>query len=65
MIICLCNCIAEGNTPNLKHPCIRPQLTLIGVIGSGEYAKLIIERLLYMQYQVITSNKDMYNLILS
>ena len=44
---------------------LRPQMATIGVIGSGDYAKLIIQRLLQMQHQVITSSKDTYHNVLS
>jgi hypothetical protein len=46
-----------------KRPTLRPQNVLVGVLGSGDYAKLIIERLLQSQQQVITANKDVYNFI--
>lgn len=44
---------------------LRPQMVMVGVIGSGDYAKLIIQRLLQMQHQVITSSKDTYHNVLS
>ena len=43
-----------------KRPNLRPQTILVGVIGRGDYAKLIIERLLLQHHQVITVNQDTY-----
>ena len=43
-----------------KRPNLRPQSILVGVIGRGDYAKLIIERLLLQHHQVITVNQDTY-----
>lgn len=43
-----------------KRPNLRPQTILVGVIGRGDYAKLIIERLLLQHHQVITVNQDVY-----
>lgn len=43
-----------------KRPNLRPQTILVGVIGRGDFAKLIIERLLLQHHQVITVNQDTY-----
>lgn len=49
---------------SIKRPIIRPQAVLVGVIGTGNYAKLVIERLLQMQHQVITPRKELYDAVL-
>ena len=43
---------------SIKRAHIRPQAILVGVVGSGPYAKLIVERLLQMQHQVVTTSKE-------
>lgn len=54
----------ENGTVVSKRSNLRPQSVQVGVIGSGEYAKLIIQRLLQVQHQVVTVNKDTYNNVL-
>lgn len=54
----------EAETVASKRSNLRPQSVQVGVIGSGEYAKLIIQRLLQAQHQVVTVNKDTYNNVL-
>lgn len=57
--------IIDPEPVNIKKQNIRPQSVLVGVIGSGEYARLVIQRLLQMQHQVITSNKDTYDMVIA
>ncbi|KAK8829536.1 hypothetical protein WA556_005454, partial [Blastocystis sp. ATCC 50177/Nand II] len=45
---------------SIKRAHIRPQAILVGVVGSGPYAKLIVERLLQMQHQVMTTSKEVH-----
>lgn len=54
--------VVEHDQPplSIKRAHIRPQAILVGVIGSGAYAKLIVERLLQMQHQVITTSKEVH-----
>ena len=60
-----CFLILDPEPVNIKRQNIRPQSVLVGVIGSGEYAKIIIQRLLQVHHQVITANKDTYNMVIS
>lgn len=54
--------VAEHEQPplSIKRAHIRPQAILVGVVGSGPYAKLIVERLLQMQHQVMTTSKEVH-----
>ena len=54
----------EQMMPISKRPLLRPQTVLIGVIGNGTYAKLIVQRLLQNRHQVVTLNTQCYNLVI-
>lgn len=57
---CIVLLIPSDTIQTSKRPNLRPQTILVGVIGRGDYAKLIIERLLLQHHQVITVNQDTY-----